>query len=227
MSGRLFITGDTHQYIDIKKLYSNKFKIENDLTKDDILIILGDAGFVFNEDSDKEKVWRYWISTKPYTTICVRGNHDNPIAISKYPIINAYGGKLYHIENSLYYTTDAGIYNFNGKVCLCINGADSIDRDIRQDGVSWWKEEAITQNQVDNAINNVERYNGKIDFLLTHTGGSEVCHSLGFTPMPSDLMLDKVINTVDYSKHYCGHYHKDEYISHSERVVFNDIIEVR
>lgn len=223
--GRLFVTGDTHQYIDIDKLYD--FRIEEELTKDDILIILGDAGLVFNNDSEREKRWRKWFNDRNFTTVCVRGNHDNPIAIRQYPIVNRYGGELYQIEDSVFYVQDSAVYDFNGHICLCVNGADSIDMYERKEGINWWREERITQKQVDIAIENALCYSRPINFVLSHTGGSEVCRNLGFKPTISDLMLDKVLNTVDYSKHFCGHYHKDVYINHNERVVFDDIIEVR
>ena len=43
---RVFITGDIHCPIDIDKLNSKCFDEGNNLTKNDILIICGDAGFV-------------------------------------------------------------------------------------------------------------------------------------------------------------------------------------
>lgn len=44
----IFITGDTHGGIDIKKLSSRNFPKGKKLTKNDFLIITGDFGFVWS-----------------------------------------------------------------------------------------------------------------------------------------------------------------------------------
>ena len=91
---KLFITGDIHQSIDIHKLNSFNFKIGNELTKDDILVIAGDAGLVWSygaEAKGEEKYWRDWINDKPWTTFCVLGNHEAYSLIEKFPIVEFCG----------------------------------------------------------------------------------------------------------------------------------------
>ena len=46
--GRIFITGDTHQSLDINKLNSKNFPLNSILIKDDILIICGDWGCIWD-----------------------------------------------------------------------------------------------------------------------------------------------------------------------------------
>lgn len=55
LMGRLFCCGDTHQNIDIHKLNSTNFKIGNELTKEDIIVILGDASFVWSYGVEAER----------------------------------------------------------------------------------------------------------------------------------------------------------------------------
>lgn len=52
---KLFVTGDTHGGIDMSKLNSRHFR-NTDLTKEDILVVMGDAGFVWNGGGE-EKFW--------------------------------------------------------------------------------------------------------------------------------------------------------------------------
>ena len=72
----IYITGDTHGEIDIGKLSSKNFPQGNSLTKDDYIIILGDFGFIWKNESDKtEEYWMKWFKNKPWTTLFIDGNH--------------------------------------------------------------------------------------------------------------------------------------------------------
>ena len=44
---RVFVTGDTHIPIDVKKLNSDNFLEEKELTKDDYVIVAGDFGLLW------------------------------------------------------------------------------------------------------------------------------------------------------------------------------------
>ncbi|MCI5599128.1 MAG: metallophosphatase, partial [Ruminococcus sp.] len=44
----IYITGDTHQNIDISKLNTKNFPEQKELTKSDYVIICGDFGMVWN-----------------------------------------------------------------------------------------------------------------------------------------------------------------------------------
>lgn len=226
---KLFITGDIHQSIDIHKLSSSNFKIGNELTKDDILVIAGDAGLVWSygaEAKGEEKYWRNWLTNKNWTTFCTLGNHENYNLIETFPIVEFCGGKARKITDSIYYEIRGEIYNFNGKSYFSLGGADSIDKGFRKEGISWWSQEQITERDIINAKKNLRHYNYKIDYVLTHTGGSEVCRTLGFKPRQSDLMLDKVLERIEYKHRYIGHYHVDKIIDNKTRILFNDIIEI-
>lgn len=226
---RIFVTGDVHQSIDIHKLSSSVFKVGKELTKNDILIVLGDAGFVFSygqKASGEEKFWRNWISEKPWTTFCTMGNHEAYSFIKDFPIVEFHGAPAIKITDSLFYEVRGEIYTFDNKTFLSLGGADSTDIGWRRKGVSWWEEETITQEQIDKVLENLKQYDNKVDYLLTHTGGSEVCRNLGFEPRQSDLMLDKVLEKIDYKHRYCGHYHVDKIINDRTRILFDDIIEI-
>ena len=82
---RVFITGDLHGNIDIKKLNSKNFPEGNSLTKEDYVIICGDFGLVWN-NSAEELYWRKWLDEKPWTTLFVDGNHENFNLLNDYPI---------------------------------------------------------------------------------------------------------------------------------------------
>ena len=56
----IFITGDTHGNIDIKKLNSRMFPEQKTLAKSDFVIIAGDFGLIW-DDSNECKYWIKWL----------------------------------------------------------------------------------------------------------------------------------------------------------------------
>ena len=80
----IFITGDTHGYFDVQKIFSfyQNFK-DKKLTKEDYLIIAGDFGFIWDERyrTDIEKLGEFDI-----TFLFVDGNHENFDVINSFPV---------------------------------------------------------------------------------------------------------------------------------------------
>jgi hypothetical protein len=223
--GRLFVTGDTHGGLDMSKLSTRKFNCAG-LTKDDILVIMGDVGLVW-ADSATERFWQKWLNDKPWTTFCVLGNHENYDRIEELPTAVFGGQECWKVNDSVYYAKTGLIYELCGKKCLVVNGADSTDVFIngkrqRSPHISWWEQERITPEQAQFAIDNVKEAGGTVDFVFSHTGGIEVCNFLGYKPWPSDIELQKVLDSTIYQAHYCGHYHTDK-ITPTCRILYQDI----
>ena len=109
------------------------------------------------------------------------------------------------------------------EIYVSVNGADSHDKAFRKEGKSWWAQEKITQDDANKALITLTQHNDKVDFVFTHTGGTEVCKMLGFSPTSSDFMLDLVLNTAEYDEHFCGHYHVDKLIDKT-RVLYDDVM---
>lgn len=221
--GRIFITGDTHQSLDINKLNSKNFPLNSILTKDDILIVCGDWGCIW-DGSGEDKYWQNWYEKKNFTTFVVLGNHENYDLIQNYPIVQFCGGRARKVSDSVYLEIRGEVYNFNGKTFLSFGGADSTDKHLRKEGESWWSGERITEEDLENARRNVKKYD-YIDYVITHTGGSEVNRFIGFEPSESDKILDQILSEIKYGTHYCGHYHVDlYYLNH--RIIYDDICEL-
>lgn len=176
---KLFVTGDTHGGIDMSKLNSRHFR-NTDLTKEDILVIMGDAGFVWNGGGE-EKFWQKFLDDKPWTTFCVLGNHENYDRIEQLPIVDFHGGKAYKVNDSIYYALTGEVYDFIGKKCLVVNGADSHDKHLRKEGKSWWKQERITPTDTAKALTTLGECNGVVDFVFSHTAVQKLLKLLVLT----------------------------------------------
>ena len=77
----IYITGDVHGYIDFEKL--NKLN-DYDISYDDTLIILGDAGICWSKEQDKIVAKLY--EKLKITVIFIDGNHENFDILNSYPI---------------------------------------------------------------------------------------------------------------------------------------------
>ena len=213
----IYITGDTHR--DFTRLNNMKFY------KDDMLIILGDSGINYSltiEDYDvKDHLNKLGIKI-----FCIRGNHEErPENIETYEESNLFGGKVFIEKDypNLIFAKDGEEYNIYGKSVLVIGGAYSVDKDYRlMYGYKWFKDEQLTKEEMYNIYNKVK---GKhYDIVLTHTcpykyepvevflGGidqSRVDKSM-------ELFLDKIEESINYDKWYCGHFHTEKIIDKVE-----------
>ena len=114
---------------------------------------------------------------------------------------------------------DGEEYNIDGKSVLVIGGAYSVDKEYRlMYGYKWFKDEQLTKEEMDTIYNKVR---GKhFDIVLTHTcpykyEPIEVFLS-GINQSKVDKsmehFLDKIEDSIEYDKWYCGHYHIDKKI---------------
>ena len=136
----IYITGDTHQNIDISKLNTKNFPEQKELTKSDYVIICGDFGMVWN-NSKEEMYWRKWLEKKNFTTLFIDGNHENYELLNEFPVIEKFGGKVQEIGKDIFHLMRGEIYTIDGKTFFCMGGAESTDKVYRIEHISWWKEE--------------------------------------------------------------------------------------
>lgn len=92
----VWVTGDIHG--DPRRFSSDIFPEQKEMTKDDIVIILGDFGLVwdYKGESKTEKYWLDWLDKKPFTTIIIDGNHDNFDRLDDYTVEEWHCGASSH-----------------------------------------------------------------------------------------------------------------------------------
>ena len=83
----IYITGDTHR--DFTRLnYIDK-------NKDNMLIILGDAGINYFLNEEDKKIKEY-LNNYNIKLFCIQGNHEErPENISTYKEVDMFGGKVF------------------------------------------------------------------------------------------------------------------------------------
>lgn len=234
MARRVFITGDTHQSHDIHKLNSHCFLEGNELTKDDILIICGDGGFVW-DGSEEDRFWQGWLDRRPWTTVYVDGNHENFNLLKTYPEVTFMGAKAHKINNSLYHIERGEVMTINGYTFFCFGGAFSHDVAWRTENISWWQDELPNQEEVDHGLDMLDQYNNKVDFIITHDLPDDMSKIIRYddkdmsvydhTHIHLGRYLNQIYYNTDFKKWFAGHYHINRDVL-KITILYNDILEI-
>jgi len=172
---KLFVCGDLHgRSLDMQKLNTTKWKEQKELSKDDVLIQLGDFGLVWYNDSDRrareEINFRKWLVNKKFTTAFLDGNHENHELLEQLPEDKKWGGNVGVLKvnnDKIYYLKRGEIYTINDKKILIIGGAETQEKG--EEGKNWWKQELLSNNDKTNILNNLKLHNFEVDYVLSHT----------------------------------------------------------
>ncbi|MBO5778969.1 MAG: metallophosphoesterase [Clostridia bacterium] len=222
-------TGDTHGSEDRFLLLASQG--EKNWTEDDYLMISGDFGYLFLNNK-RENVFLDMLEKKPYTICFCDGNHENFPAIYSYPEEIWNGGKIHRIRKNVIHLMRGQVYTIAGKTIFTMGGAYSIDKFMRIEGRSWWKEELPNNDEYREATRNLEACGYKVDYILTHTMPTQMITSRLFKiPDPHDAeltgFLDWINETVEYEMWFCGHWHEDRPISDKIRALYYDVVEIQ
>jgi predicted phosphodiesterase len=221
----IFVTGDIHGEIDIRRLSMEKFPEQKLLTKEDYLIILGDFGLVWN-DSKQEKYWRNWLTNKTFTTLFVDGNHENFERLAQYPVEYWKDGRIQKITESVFHLMRGEVFTLNKKKFLVMGGAESTDKNSRQTGISWWDEEMPNFIEYENTMDNLDDFGWSVDYVLTHTAGTNIVKKIEVEYSKNQLteFFDLLDSRLVFKRWFFGHHHVDKWIDSQHCCVYQNII---
>ena len=222
-----FLKGDIHGNLFEIIDFINRFN----LGKNDNIIILGDCGIAWRKDkkdlAQNIKLWNECGNgVKLYF---IDGNHENFNILNSLSIENNMG----KIADNIYHLRRGQIYEFEGKKILVCGGADSIDKYRRVENFTWWKEEAISQETIDDISA------GHYDYVLTHCCPRSVFEknriylsTLQFLDENkinhnSEDMLEQLKNKITFDHWFFGHYHINRNLDEKFTCLFEDFMEVR
>jgi DNA repair exonuclease SbcCD nuclease subunit len=219
----IYVTGDTHGQFGHIKEFCERLQTK----REDILIILGDAGINYSggwRDAKKKRL----LGTLQITIFCIHGNHEKrPETIDTYREKIWYGGSVYYEEiyPNLLFAKDGELFDFDGRNTIAIGGAYSVDKMIRlMYDDEWWADEQPSEAIKSYVERQLEKMEWKVDVVLSHTA------PLKFEPVEmfqkgidqskvdktTEAWLDHIEDKLDYGKWYCGHYHTGKKIDKLE-----------
>lgn len=223
----IYVTGDTHG--DINRFRQTEKNGNISICHGDYLIICGDFGFIFDDD-DVEKEWLNELEHLSYTILWIDGNHENFRAINKYPVELWNGGKIHRIRKNILHLMRGQVFVVEGYKIFTMGGAYSIDRYLRQEDVSYWKEELPTDEEYKEAVLNLYSNDKKVDIIISHTAPKEIIRMMGYYPDRHDEeltgFLEWVMHECKYNKWYFGHWHEDRVIADNFIALYFEIEKV-
>lgn len=221
----IYITGDTHCPIDIKKLNNKSFP-QSSLTKEDYLIICGDAGFVWHGRDKENEYWQNWLDNKNFVTCFVDGNHENHAKLDQMPVEMWNGGKIHRIKESVIHLMRGQVYVIDGVKFFVMGGAESTDKIHRVEDVSWWEREMPSQEEYEEALNNLEKHDWMVDYVITHDAPTEIIKDLTIFNKPNKIrnFFSLIDSKLKYNQWFFGHYHQDIKADNWHTLVFDKII---
>lgn len=213
----IWITGDKHCEFDSVEAFCNKWNT----SREDTLIILGDAGINYYTDERATQVKEY-LATLPITLFCIHGNHEaRPETVKGYELTNAFGGQVYvdpRYPNQLF-PVDGAIYQLGSQKTLVIGGAYSIDKFIRlQRRWAWFDDEQPSEAIKARTETALETVDWQVDTVLSHTCPKSQIPTEKVPPLadcflPIDESTEEWLETLRqrlrFCRWYAGHFHVD------------------
>ena len=226
MTERVFITGDKHGS------FGSLFGLaeKNSLTESDILIIAGDAGYVWNED------YIYRAETLqqvfPGTIAFIDGNHENFDILNSLEVVEWKGGRAHCVGERVFHLMRGQLYSIYGKNYFTFGGARSVDKDRRVKGESWWDEEEPDDEEIAEGRKKLLDNIVEIDFVITHEAPLFARKQIPRNkPIDEDYHLPEIMEEwyrliekgKQFTKWYFGHMHADQLITDKLRALHMDI----
>lgn len=225
----IYITGDTHGSFQRIEDFCWRMKT----TKEDIMVILGDAGINFT-GGYREQLLKEYLELLPITIFAIHGNHERrPQTIPSYKEVAWHGGVVFR-ENqfpSLLFAKDGEVFDLDGKKAIVMGGAYSIDKAWRLAyGYGWWPDEQPSDEIKAYVEKQLDGLGWKVDVVLSHTT------PLKYEPVEmffegvdqskvdktTEQWLGRIEERLDYKKWYCGHYHTAKKVDRLE-IMFENV----
>ena len=227
MSGRIFITGDKHRTF--IPLFGLAEHIE--LKNTDILMIAGDAGYVWDDHYlyDVETLQQIF----PGTLVFIDGNHENHALLNRLKVIQWNGGKVHQVGQRVLHLMRGEIYCIYGRTFFTFGGARSVDKDRREEGISWWKEEEPTQQEMEYGKKQLLCHINEIDYVMTHESPLFARESISrekaveegyFLPKILEDLYHMLMGSQKFKKWYFGHMHTDQQITPKLYGIYHNIL---
>lgn len=218
-----YITGDTHGKFE----RIADFCATSHTCRDDVLIILGDAGINYY-GGKKDIRLKEKLAALPITLFCLHGNHEvRPAYTGLYELCSWHGGQTYFetAYPNLLFAKDGEIYELGGYRCFAIGGAYSVDKYYRlEKGFKWFSDEQPGDETKQTVEARLENIKWKVDVVLTHTCPLKYEPTEVFLPFidqsrvdkSTEEWLDRIESQLSYQRWYCGHYHTEKRVDKLE-----------
>lgn len=219
----IYITGDIHGDLgDFESRNTGKLK------KDDVLVVTGDFGFIWDKSKQEQKALKK-LSKKKYTILFVEGVHENFEMLYQYEECEIFGAKARKIADNIYCLNRGEIYTIDTKKMFALGGGVVEDVFENMDTDPLKSPSMPTDNELKYAVDNLQRHDKKVDLIITHEAPASVKRLIRRDSVINDLniFLDTLLHNVWYDKWYFGSLHTDRVVSKQMECVYQEVIKIK
>lgn len=214
----VYITGDIHGSAD--SIYELFMRFHP--TPEDIIVLLGDVGLNYTGQM-RDRLLKHEFCDMRSTFFCIHGNHENrPQNICSYQEKTWHNGRVLFEEDfpNILFPIDGDIFDLEGRQCIVIGGAYSVDKFYRlSHGYKWWPDEQPLPAIKEYVEQQVRVHS--VDVVFSHTCPYKYIPIECFLPgidqstvdNSTEHWLDTIEEMIDYKAWYCGHWHINKHIS--------------
>lgn len=216
----VYITGDIHGNPD-RIIYMAQC---HNLTEEDTIVILGDVGANYYLNKRDDKMKQALSQYVKASILCIHGNHEErPASIAGYKLKVWNEGLVYFQEEypNLLFAVDGSVFSLNGKKCLVLGGAYSVDKYYRlASGYAWFESEQPTEAIKTIVADQLIAIDHQVDVVFSHTCPFKYEPIEMFisgidqskVDASTERWLDEIEDKLDYSAWFCGHWHTNKRI---------------
>ncbi|MBQ6381217.1 MAG: metallophosphoesterase [Clostridia bacterium] len=221
----IYITGDTHG--DIERFNDKALK---KLTAEDLLIICGDFGFIW-QGGENERKHLKTLAKKKYTIAFVDGSHENFGRLRSFAQEQWNGGTIHRIANNVIHLMRGQYYTIGGTSFFTMGGGDSDESEITGEE-AWTGGSLPDKSELVMGAANLDLRGSKVDVIISHEPSSKIKSilsdqdTLGTMARINALnaFLEQLSQNVEYKKWFFGSFHIDKRITSKITAVYTDII---
>lgn len=216
----IYITGDTHA--DFSRF---KNPMLRKLKKNDALIICGDFGFIWDGSPKEQKLLKK-IGKLPYNVLFVEGTHENYDLLEQYEVSEWCGGKTRLISGRLRQLMRGQFYEIAEKTVFAFGGGQTDDIYELTEGSNWWQREIPSDEELAEGLENLEKAENKVDFIVTYEPPSRMQEFLtgGGEPNHINTYLNEIYDKADFKGWFFGKLHLNKLIPPKYYAVYDGII---
>ena len=217
----LYITGDTHG-----ELIRFEHPVMKKLRKDDVLIICGDFGFIWDGSLEEQKRLKQ-LEKRKYQILFIDGKHENFDLLDRFQTEHFCGGVVHRIAENVRHLMRGQIYEIESKKIFTFGGGESPDKEMRLSLGTWWPQEMPTIDEMKQGVKILDQADRQVDYVITHEPPRHIkkllCNHIS-TINPLESFFDDLEKQVKFEKWFFGCMHIDRKITTKHYAVFSDIV---
>lgn len=221
---QIFFTGDVHGHIDIGKIDAFAQSRGKNLTKQDVLIVAGDMGILWDaSQTPAEKQLIDWYTELPFTVAFIDGNHENHDRLDVLSTSTKWGRDVGVISYSVFHLRRGRVYTINDKKIWTMGGGYSIDKMRRREYLSWWRQELPSLLDCHEGKQSLDAVENEVDYIVTHAPprvafeamntpdpfGGKFAYKDSKEELPLQMYLQEIAGTTKFKRWFFGHLHDD------------------